>query len=601
MLLRALTEYSGAGNQVPTGYARKTLGFVLNIDDDAGGCQLISRYGPEETSGGKTRLVAPTATVPNITRTVKVVPMLGCDNGSYVLGRPKVEPDPTKQMAEQGKAVLKRQAFDTLLREYAEAADDEDARIFLRWRDNGSPGLEETVQDLDPSSAKRLEVDLIAVSIGDSAQLHGKPAARRFWSTRVAESKSSGAAQVCLACGDLKPTVDTLPQSLTGSNIPSTATSNIALVSANFPAASRGASGTGLKSAPICSECAAGAVSAFNALASDQKHRWGGRNEDRATIWWTKDDVFDFNTLEQPNPEQVAHFLAALDKGRMPVGDLDEADRFYALTFSGNVARLVIRQWIDLPLLDVRANVVSWFVDSATPVEQKPYTSISEMARSCGGYVPSDGFSADLPEGSREVLIRCALTGSSLPRNLLTRALRRARAEVHYLAHSDARVVGVVRHRSRARFGLIRLTLNRSYLKEKPLSQYLDESRTEPAYLSGRLFAVRESLQYRALGEVNASIRDRYFERASSHPASVEHALSSLEVQHLRVLRRKGAKGAEVAVSKRIDDLHARCGAAPGRLTTDDQALWIAGYYQQRQVNLRGAEQTEQNQTPEEN
>lgn len=599
MLLRALTEYANSGEQVPTGYARKPLGFVLHIEDDAAGCQIVSLYRNEETSGGKSRPVAPTATVPNITRTVKVVPLLGCDNATYVLGRPKS--NPATQAAEDAKAAAKQQAFDALLREYADDADDEDARTFLRWRETGSPGLEDAVGALDPYSAKRFDMDLIAISVGNSVQMHGKPAARRFWSRQAAESKSSGVAQVCLACGDLKPVVATLPQSLTGSNIPATTTSNIALVSANFPAASRGASGTGLKSAPICSECAGGAVSAFNALARDPKHRWGGRSEDRATIWWTKDDRFDFNTLEQPNPEQVADFLTALDKGGLPTGDLDQADRFYALTFSGNVARLVVRQWIDLPLVDVRANVVTWFANSAAPDAQKPYSSISEMARTCGDYVPSDGFSTDLPEGSREALIRCAITGTPLPRDLLTRALRRTRAEVHYLTHSDARVVGVVRQRSRARFGLIRLTLNRAYLKESPLSQYLDESRTDPAYLSGRLFAVREALQYDALGEVNASIRDRYFERASSHPASVEHALSSLEVQHLRVLRRKGARGAEVAVSKRIDDLHARCGAAPGRLSTTDQALWIAGYYQQRQARFQRPEQTEQNQTPEEN
>ncbi|MFE7226103.1 type I-C CRISPR-associated protein Cas8c/Csd1 [Nocardioides sp. NPDC057577] len=601
MLLRALTEYADSGDQVPTGYARKPLGFVFHIDDDAAGCQIFPRHHAEETSGGKRRAIAPTATVPNIARTSKVMPLLACDNAPYVLGRSKIESDPAKQAAEDKKAAAKRQAFDNLLREYAEAADDDDARIFLRWRENGSPGLDDAVGALDAFSAKRLETDLIAISVGSSMQMHGKASARQFWSTRATELKSSGRTQVCLACGDLKPTVETLPQFLIGSMIPATTTSNVALISVNFSAASRGASGKGLKSAPICSECAAGAVSAFNALAGDRKHRWGGRSEDRATIWWTTDDHFDFNTLEQPNPEQVADFLTALDKGRAPVGGLDQDDRFYALTFSGNVARLVVRQWIDLPLLDVHANVLSWFDNSAAPDIEKPHSSLSEMARSCGGYVPSDGFSTDLPEGSREALIRCALTGSSLPPNLLPSALRRARAEVHYQNHSDARVVGVVRHRWRARFGLIRLTLNRTYLKEKPLSQYLDESRTEPAYLSGRLFAVRESLQYAALGEVNASIRDRYFERASSHPASVEHALSALEVQHLRVLRRKGAKGAEIATSKRIDDLHARCGAAPGRLSTEDQALWIAGYYQQRQARFQRPEPTEPNQTPEEN
>lgn len=604
MLLRALNEYRDPdGGPIPPGYARKPLGFVLSIDSDGQGCQLHSRYASVGSTGGKSKMVAEETVIPNIARTSGIAPLLGCDNATYVLGRPKVENDPAKLEKERAKATAKREAFDALLGEYANETDDDDARAFLRWRSSGEPGLKQAVEALDSFSAKRLDVDLIAIGVGASGLLHAKPEAKRFWSARAMSSKTGGEARICLSCGGLKPVVDTLPQFLVGALIPATSTSNVALLSVNFPAASRGASGTGLRSAPICADCATGAVSAFNSLAASEDHRWGGRSEAQATIWWTRENSVDFNTLEEPEPRQVAAFLAALDKGRRPVGELDAADHFYALTFSGNVARLVIRQWIDLPLLDAHRNVVAWFEDSEGPVPDRQYFAVSEMARSCGDFVPSDGMFSALPEGSRELLIKCALTGAQLPRALLIKAVSRARSETHYLSIKDPRASGVVRRRMHARFALIRLTLNRSYLKGKPLSPHLDESREEPAYLSGRLFAVRESLQYQALGEVNASITDRYFERASAHPASVEHALTALEQQHLRTLRRKQhTKAAAVAFSKRVDDLHARCGPAPGRMTTDDQALWIAGYYQQRQENFRRAEENKQHrQTPEEN
>lgn len=608
MLLRALNEYSGPDGRIPAGYAVKTLGFVLQIDADARGCQLHSRYQPVDVTGGKSKMVAETAEIPNVVRTVKPVPMLACDNATYVLGRPKSETDPIKQGKELAKATVKREAFDALLREYAQEADDDDVRAFLRWRSNGEPGLERAIAALDSFSAKRLDLDPIAIQVGASRHLHSKPAAQQFWSTRATASKSSsGEARICLSCGQLKPVVDTLPQSLSGALIPATTTSNVALLSVNFPAASRGASGTGLRSAPICAHCATGAVSAFNTLAGSPKHRWGGRSEARATIWWTKEDSIDFSPLERPEPEQVQAFLAALEKGSRPIGELDHPDYFYALTFSGNVARLVIRRWIDLPVAAAHQNVAAWFADSAGPLDDRPNFAISEMARSYGDFIPSDGLFSDLPEGSRELLLECALRNLPIPKSVLIRAVSRARSEIHYLSIADPRTVSVVRRRMHARFSLIRVTLNRDHLKGNPMPDRLDEDRDDPAYLLGRLFAEREALQYQALGEVNASITDRYFERASASPLSVEHSLTTLEKQHLKTLQRKGRRDAAIAFDKRISTLHERIDAAElknlvKRLTVEDQALWISGYYQQRQEGFRRAQKNkQQKQTPEEN
>lgn len=594
MLLRALNEYRGEGEAVPPGYANKTLGFVLTIAENALDCALNSQYSSEDNGRGKAQMVPLKTHVPSLTRTVKPAPMLACDNGSYVLGRAKGVDDPDKQAKEEAAAETKRSLFDDLLREYAEEAGDGDVLTFLQWRENGCPGLEESVAALDVFSAKRLDLDPIAIQVGASEQIHRKAAAQQFWARHATASKSGGTQAVCLSCGAFRPTVDTVPQSLTGSLVPATSTSNVALLSVNFPAASRGASGTGLKSAPICADCAAGAVSAFNALASSSRHRWGTASEDRGTIWWSTDHSLDINLLDRPDPGEIKAFFAALDGGRRLSSALDEGDleRFYALTFSGNVARLVIRHWIDLPLHNVIEHVATWFKESSTADPDRPHVGISEMARSCGSFVPSDGMSSAMPEGSRELLLRAALVGEGLPRNLLIRAVSRARAEIHYLSSlSDPRQLGVVRRRMNARFAIIRLCLNRQKTKEIALSAGLDEGLNDPAYLSGRLFAEREALQYQALGDVNASIADRYFERASASPNSVDHALTSLERQHLQVLRRKGRRDAMVAFDKRISDLHDRIDVQclSKQLTAEDQALWISGYYQQRQENFRRA------------
>lgn len=118
---------------------------------------------------------------------------------------------------------------------------------------------------------------------------------------------------------------------------------------------------------------------------------------------------------------------------------------------------------------------------------------------------------------------------------------------------------------------------------------HLDESRDDPAYVAGRLFAVRESMQAWALGDVNASIVDKYFERASSNPASVAQPLAVLTQQHLGGIKRKSGVGAMVSASERITALNDLQGDAPGRLDAAGQAAWLCGYHQQRMHDIENA------------
>lgn len=132
---------------------------------------------------------------------------------------------------------------------------------------------------------------------------------------------------------------------------------------------------------------------------------------------------------------------------------------------------------------------------------------------------------------------------------------------------------------------------------------HLDESREDPAYVAGRLFAVRESLQAWALGDVNASIVDKYFERASSDPSSVAQPLAVLTEQHLVGIKRKHGKGAQVSAKERVVRLMALGGDAPGRLDAPGQAAWLCGYSQQRLHDIetaraRKASKTAQGSTP---
>ncbi len=74
--------------------------------------------------------------------------------------------------------------------------------------------------------------------------------------------------------------------------------------------------------------------------------------------------------------------------------------------------------------------------------------------------------------------------------------------------------------------------------EERSLDVDLDKKRANRGYVLGRLFAVMEHAQRSALGEVNATIRDRYIGAASTTPARVFPHLLHNTQNHLSKLRK---------------------------------------------------------------
>lgn len=125
-----------------------------------------------------------------------------------------------------------------------------------------------------------------------------------------------------------------------------------------------------------------------------------------------------------------------------------------------------------------------------------------------------------------------------------------------------------------------------------------DESRI-PAYLLGRLFAVLEKAQQEAIGDVNASIKDRYFTSACASPSTIFPMLLRLSQHHIS----KAEYG--YATDRRIQNimnlLDVEKNPIPTRLTLDEQGIFILGYYHQRAdfftKKTNGAEQSSSSQT----
>ena len=108
----------------------------------------------------------------------------------------------------------------------------------------------------------------------------------------------------------------------------------------------------------------------------------------------------------------------------------------------------------------------------------------------------------------------------------------------------------------------------------------LNENSQSLAYNLGRLFAILESLQYRANGSTN--LANRYMDSASTTPSVVFPVLLRLANAHMNKVGHD-KQGLAAWYKKQIGELldSSRIQHFPSRLTLPEQGEFFLGYYQQ--------------------
>ena len=103
------------------------------------------------------------------------------------------------------------------------------------------------------------------------------------------------------------------------------------------------------------------------------------------------------------------------------------------------------------------------------------------------------------------------------------------------------------------------------------------------AYRLGRLFAVYERVQRAALGNVNTTIKDRYFGAASATPASVFPLLERNSANHLASLRKSEKVRLAYWFDQEIDSIVGGLDTDfPRSLRLEEQGRFAIGYHHQR-------------------
>lgn len=113
----------------------------------------------------------------------------------------------------------------------------------------------------------------------------------------------------------------------------------------------------------------------------------------------------------------------------------------------------------------------------------------------------------------------------------------------------------------------------------------LNEETKNKAYRLGRLFAVLEHVQKKAVDDIETTIRDRYLSAACTTPASTFPTLLTRAQHHLSSIS-KDDYGSYVYFDKLIGEimkpLDVENDPLPKTLSLDEQGLFYLGFYHQR-------------------
>lgn len=560
MILQALNEYYARksadpdGGLAPEGFEPKAIPFVLVLDADGRLVQLAKRWEGE----GKKKVVKSVLVPQGVKKTSGIAANLLWDTVEYVLG---VD---TKGKPER--VVEQHAAFIARLREaFGEAPEDEGLRAVYRFL---AEHRHEALAALaaDPIWPESLETNpLVTFQLSADLELVCQRSAVLETLALVDQGEPDG---LCLVSGEAD-VIERLHAPIKG--VWGAQTSGANIVSFNLGAFNSYGKSQSFN-APVGKRAAFAYTTALNHLlakGSRQRVQVG----DASTVFWAEREsgaafeeaVLDFLNPPSDEPDAGTRAVASLYRcvrDGQPF-TADDGQRFHVLGLAPNAARIAVRFWHVASIAELgkafyryfeELNILRPSYDAIAPLTLFRLLTATALLGKAENIQPNLGGD----------VMRAILTDGRYPESLMQGAMRRIRAQrdVHWVQAA-----------------LLKAWLIRNSNKEITVS--LNEENTDPGYRLGRLFAVLERVQERAQGNLNATIRERYYGAFSSTPVTVLPLLMKLKNHHLAKLQNRGeAVNLEKLLGQVIDGM----GAVPPRLTLAEQAQFAIGYYHQRQA-----------------
>ena len=578
MILQELVRYYDRqralpdSEMAPPGWVRRPLDYLIELRPDGSCANLLSRFTVE-----KGKRVTWSALLPAIgkqalkhTNSGKDANLLW-DNASFALGW-------------QDHRGTKLISFINTIRHWLPRSEDVGVEAVLRFLSNlaaNPEGVRELLSKFDVLADFESRDPVLAFQlVGDlTGPIHFRPGVTAAYAARLDGPDDTVTLGNCLVSG-LSGVALAMNETVI-KNVWGAQSSGANIVSFNARAfESYGKTERQGENAPVSQRAAFAYTTALNHLLDK-----GSRNRvqvgDASTVFWADgasafDGEFtlaDFFGEIKDEPDRgvraVQALYQALGSGRLPVGERDVT--YFVLGLAPNAARISIRFWLQARFADLAPRILRQFDDLRVVRRFDSDPLVPSLFRLLSG-LALQGKLDNVPPRLAGEWMRAILEGHPYPATLLNAAVMRCRAEqeVTYL-----------------RAAVLKAWLNRDHRKNHPsapiTTQYfkekLDVDQTDTPYRLGRLFAVLEHIQRQAMPGINATIRDRYYNAASTTPVAVFTTLLRLKNAHLKKL----SEGQTIWFERLVGEVLAPMQDFPRQLTLPQQGRFALGYYHQRQ------------------
>lgn len=570
MILQALTklyeDLAERGDIARPGWGPAKISYALCIDENGGLTQVIPQL--EEIRRGKKTVLAPIERILPVKRrkSSDTTSNFLWDNSEYLLG-----------IGKDGISEKTFAASKAFYHSMLDLSEEPTARAILRFFDHWNP------QNALESIAIKRNTDVIGggnlVFRLNGTFAHEIPALMEIWQNYY--DKNDGIQMQCLVTGKPDYIENTHPLI---KGVKDAQSSGAAIVSFNAPAFySYGKEQS--YNAPVGKYAAFAYTSALNYLLADRDSVQ--HIGDTTVVCWA----------EGAEPQYRGISLAALFGSEPPAGltdndlrstikrladglpckelQLDPNRPFYILGLAPNAARISVRFFLRDTFGNLMKNINAHHerMEIVHAPNDFPTLPLWAMLRETVNLNSRDKVPSPVMAGAAA---RAIFSGSPYPASLLEAAMLRIRAE---------------RSITRGRAAILKayyLKNENAQVPKEVLQVSLNEQSTNIPYTLGRLFSVYEAIQEKANPNINATIKDKYFNSAASTPATIFPILNNLAQKHLRKLE----KDQEIRYNRLIGQIKDILPEElPAHLSLPEQGSFDLGYYHQTQKRYEKKEE----------
>jgi len=579
-LVAIADRFERAGKLPPVATRRVSPHWLITIDTN-GTATLSGRFADGD--------VRPLIT-PDVGRTSNIQPLLLTDKASYVLG--------VADEKGEARATKEHNAFVALVHKANAECQNADITHITAF-------LEHPVL----TGMGQIKPDENVAFCNEAGEFPCESTEiRRFWTDALA--KKEGITEgICLVCGQQKPVLRILTNKVTIFGQVCQITSFEKTAFRSF-----GKKQTG--NAPICFTCASKATTALNHMLSVREHHatlvYVKRNDStpdpfasQMAVFWTKEEVrLPDGEMEYDLNAAVTEMLAGDVGFNAPVPELAQLEAllqvpwtastsasylntngFCLAVLSASKARLVVREWLDVPLDALRHSLTRYITATRIVGPQgeapRPFP-VPALLAAVGRQETQRAKMRKLDPNWTRGLLRTAYMSVPPPPALLNAALAQFSKPTYLTAakEEDRRIVHCLA-------SLLKLLLTYGKEETEPMSTLDDE----PAYLCGRVLGIVEEMQRRSSSSrVNKLLVERFFAKGMNAPTVALSELAELaETAYLPKIR-KNRQGFGTLQEKFTQTMGriATQGGVSRTFTSSQRAAFALGLYIQRAEFAQG-------------